>query len=367
MTNCRYRTIGDSDERSSSSLRRMASLPMRMRGVWSKQMMRDDGPARAIPAGFYVGRFGAEANSARVDADARTPTTSSRSLPRYQGRWVSRTGLLLATAAGVLGGMLIGQFESIGGVSSRPLAQVQHVEPARITVASEIAAQPSAQTALQVRIDSDSPREALANSYLHLRGLPPAISLSQGQAVAPGAWVVPLFELSNLAMNVPVDVSGRSELDMTLVASDGTPLAKARTTLEIPAAAPRVNASSNPVVLSADVLAVKPNRDIDTAALPFPILTPQQHALSEKMVARGQRLLDEGSVALAREFFRRAADAGIAKGALLLAATYDSRELTRLRVLGVQPNAAIARTWYQRARQLGAAEADARLAQLTSG
>ena len=70
-------------------------------------------------------------------------------------------------------------------------------------------------------------------------------------------------------------------------------------------------------------------------------------------------------MALARPFFQRAAEAGLARGALLLAATYDPYELASKRVLGVQPNAAVARKWYERARALGAPEAEDRLARLT--
>jgi hypothetical protein len=94
-------------------------------------------------------------------------------------------------------------------------------------------------------------------------------------------------------------------------------------------------------------------------------LTPEERARAEKFVARGERDLEEGNVALARPFFQRAAEAGLARGALLLAATYDPYELASKRVLGVQPNAAVARKWYERARALGAPEAEDRLARLT--
>ena len=45
------------------------------------------------------------------------------------------------------------------------------------------------------------------------------------------------------------------------------------------------------------------------------------------MVARGEREIEQGNIAVARQFFLRAAQAGLARGALLLAATYDPREL----------------------------------------
>ena len=89
--------------------------------------------------------------------------------------------------------------------------------------------------------------------------------------------------------------------------------------------------------------------------------------VAERFVVRGERELEQGQVAVARQFFLRAAQAGLARGALLLAATYDPRELTRWRVQGVQPSLDEARKWYERARELGAPEAEERLARLGAG
>jgi TPR repeat protein len=64
-------------------------------------------------------------------------------------------------------------------------------------------------------------------------------------------------------------------------------------------------------------------------------------------------------------FYQRAAEAGLALGAIRLAATFDPMELARLNVQGVRPDRDEARRWYERARELGAAEADERLARLS--
>ena len=52
---------------------------------------------------------------------------------------------------------------------------------------------------------------------------------------------------------------------------------------------------------------------------------------------------------------------------MLLAATYDPRELARAGVQGLLPNVEEARKWYERARELGAPEAEERLARLGGG
>jgi TPR repeat protein len=84
----------------------------------------------------------------------------------------------------------------------------------------------------------------------------------------------------------------------------------------------------------------------------------------ERFVVRGEDSLAAGNVAVAREFFLRAADVGVARGALLLASTYDPYELVGLHVVGVQPNIALAQRWYQRAEALGEKLASERIARL---
>ena len=96
----------------------------------------------------------------------------------------------------------------------------------------------------------------------------------------------------------------------------------------------------------------------------IPTLSAKERERAEQMVARGLRDLADGNVAQARLFFLNAAKAGLPRGALLLAASYDPRELSRPSILGVQPNIALARQWYERARELGAPEAAEQLAGL---
>jgi hypothetical protein len=229
-----------------------------------------------------------------------------------------------------------------------------------ITVPAAIAAGPAAQTPLPIRIGP--PEKIPANSFVRLRGLPPAVSLSEGHAISPGAWAVPLASLGTLQMNVPVGISGRSEMTVSLVSFDGALLAEAKATLMIAPARRQAGADApTSAPPPAPAMRARP------PAVQAPVLTPQERERAEKLVARGERELGEGNVAMARQFLLRAAEAGLARGALLLATTYDPRELARLRVQGVQPNIAEARKWYERARELGAPEAEERITRLGGG
>ncbi|MGE0851606.1 MAG: hypothetical protein AB7O44_18610 [Hyphomicrobiaceae bacterium] len=235
------------------------------------------------------------------------------------------------------------------------LAQGGAGEAPRIAVAPVIATGPAAQVPLAIRI---APLDALPrNSFLRVRGLPPTVSLSEGYVTAPGSWSVPINGLAGLQMIVPVGVTGRSELVLSLIGEDGSLLAEARSALVVQPPPARKAAPVPP-----------PQQPAQAPPVPRgPVLTPEARETAEKFIARGEAKVAEGNIAVARQFFLRAAQIGLARGALLLAATHDPRELARWGVQGVQPNVAEARKWYERARELGAPEADGRLAGLGGG
>ena len=239
----------------------------------------------------------------------------------------------------------------------------QRGEP-RISVSSAIVAQPASQAPLSIQI---GPPEALPpNSFVRLRGLPPSISLTEGHAIGPGSWAIPLFGLSALKANIPAGVSGRTEIVISLIAVDGALLAEATTALVVgPAAmlAPPDQKRANAVSPPPPVPATRPERGPQPPPRP-PELSAEEKARAEKLMAQGEKFLSQGNIAVSRQYFQRAAEAGLAAGALRLAATYDPAELSRIQAQGVVPDRAEARKWYERARELGAPEAEERLARL---
>ena len=85
-----------------------------------------------------------------------------------------------------------------------------------------------------------------------------------------------------------------------------------------------------------------------------------------KLLKRSETFLNNGDIAAARLLLRRAAEAGEARAALALAATFDPVVLKQLGAVGAKDDIAQARAWYQRASQLGSAEAGTRLQQLAA-
>jgi hypothetical protein len=208
-------------------------------------------------------------------------------------------------------------------------ARAQTSDGPTVAVARTITAEPSKRASLPIRVGQAPP-----TSFVRLRGLPPTVALSEGHAIAPGTWAVPLNALPDLTMAVPAAAKGSAEVTVALVGSDGSVLGEARFTL----------------VISAPSLA-PPSSSSD-----------RQRAM--QYLQKGKDQLAQGLVAPARQLYERAADLGLAEAAMALAATYDPAELKGPLLRGVRPEPKEARRWYERARALGAPDAERRLQRL---
>ena len=82
------------------------------------------------------------------------------------------------------------------------------------------------------------------------------------------------------------------------------------------------------------------------------------------LLKQGTDFLRDGDFASARLVLHRAAEAGSAEAALALGSTYDPLVLRQLRAVGIAPDVAQARQWYQKAAVLGASAAQLSLAKL---
>jgi hypothetical protein len=238
----------------------------------------------------------------------------------------------------------------------------------QISVAPRIVAKAASELALAIEIGP--PHVVPPKSFVSLRGLPAQVSLTEGHLVAPGLWAVPLSALPTLRAWIPDGVSGNAEIGVRLIGMDGRLIAQATTALVIgsnpaPPAVPTKPARSAPAVAARHPppSSIEPGKGNGPAPRP-PQLAAAERARAEHLLARGLDYLAAGNVAAARDFFERSAEIGLAGAALRLAATYDPAELPLLKSHGVAADSTLARKWYQRARDLGAPEAAARLTRL---
>ena len=203
---------------------------------------------------------------------------------------------------------------------------------------------PTPSTAAQA--EASQPPQAAAPTQLTTRDV---------QLKDPARWQAPGAQVPGAQTQTPPIVRG-PQVAMAPSREDiSNAYQSAAQNRAAPAAAPPAVAVAPPV--AAPPVAVPP----PVAAPPARQLDPEEVAL---LMKRARDLLSSGDIPPARLLLRRAADAGEANAALLLAQTYDPDVLGTQDVRNINPDIAMARTWYQRAAELGSADAQRRLAQL---
>ncbi len=103
---------------------------------------------------------------------------------------------------------------------------------------------------------------------------------------------------------------------------------------------------------------------VTAPAVPPPPNNPKMTrdaALATSYARRGDEMLAIKDISAARKYYESAANAGDANAAMALASTFDPAYLTRLGVVGLRPNPALAANWYRVAVELGSPVAAARL------
>jgi hypothetical protein len=115
-------------------------------------------------------------------------------------------------------------------------------------------------------------------------------------------------------------------------------------------------------------------KQVETTVAPLGSSTLQRFAPTNQigteeiaeLLKRGRELITTGDFFAARLVLKQAAEAGNAFAALELGATYDPILLAEHFSITIEPNLEMARTWYEKAKELGSAEASERLKKLAA-
>jgi len=217
--------------------------------------------------------------------------------------------------------------------SSAPQAETEARPEIALTTEPRIEAKAGEDVPFSIAIDSVDMLPA--RSIIAIREIPPGATFSQGRPYGSSEWSLTPDEIGDLRLHLPKGVTSGTDMRIELMGADGTILASATTRLEI-AQDPR-------------------------AAL---VLRSDESDRIDDLIKHGQKMVEVGYLAGARAYFRRAVEAGSGEAALLLGACYDPAFIEKIGAQGIEPDLKEARTWYQRAKQLGVADADAKLAQL---
>jgi hypothetical protein len=181
-----------------------------------------------------------------------------------------------------------------------------------------------------------------------VNGLATGATLTVGDPMGSNGWRLRAADLRDALVRPPGGFAGRMELVLELQLSDQT-------------VADRKSLYLNWIGPEAERSTRRPVRRLDRDEIAY-------------LVKRGQEFILAGDLASARLVLKRAAEAGEARAALMLAGTYDPAMLEKIGiqgfgpdiVRGFAPDMALARTWYQWAKEFGSTEAARRLDMLAS-
>jgi hypothetical protein len=179
-------------------------------------------------------------------------------------------------------------------------------------------------------------------ALLVIGGLAKGATLSAGQRATDNSWRLSVADLKNVMIQPPRDFVGAMDLTIELRLAD-------------------------------DTLANRRSLRFEWAGTPVPEAKPKAYAIDQldsgeiaTLLKRADELIASGDLAAARLVLQGPAEAGDARAALAIAGTYDPIVLEKLAVHGFAPNIAMARDWYERAKQFGSADARQRLKMLAS-
>jgi hypothetical protein len=280
---------------------------------------------------------------------ASRPPEAARSSAPARGVIIVLTVVALAPAA-ILAGLLwfgaISKPEAVLQLSRPGAAPVQEaalaatpaLRPApqlpeiALTAPEEIVAKAGDQVDFAIAIDTD--KALPERSVIAIRDIPEGATFSEGRPYGTREWSLRPDEIAGLSLRLPEDQSGASDMKVELVSADGAVLARTAT---------RLNVAPNPA---------------PTAGL---VVRSDEAGRVADLMAHGRKMVDVGYLAGARAYYQRAAEAGSADAALALGATYDAGVIAELGVEGIKPDPDAAKTWYDRAAELGIEDREAKL------
>jgi TPR repeat protein len=244
------------------------------------------------------------------------------------------------------------------GVS--PVPALAETAASTITAPEQLQISAGAEQPLPVSVVASD--EVPKNSMLLISGLPSTTVLSAGRLFASGTWALRLSDLNGLKIETTAGASGQTRLSLSIVTLDGRALAERSVSLSI---LPQ-STGAIPSAAAPSPGPTAPEQRSVTPTATAPAATPGSDQNPQVLMARGDANLAAGKIPVARLFYRRATEAGWAPGAMAMAQTYDPHELAKLGIVGgVQPDPDQAREWYERARTLGASDADGKLRRLS--
>lgn len=211
---------------------------------------------------------------------------------------------------------------------------------------------------------------------IKITGLPASAYLTAGKKISDNTWILKDGEEDGINLFVPQSNSPKFDISVSAIETNTGELAapikemtvaiddvkvEDETVLQItPASAPPETAIP---------ARATQQETIESEPAPAPSITPIKPVLSAEvtgLLGKGDMLMKTGDLIIARQFYNRAFQMGAAEGAMGVAKTYDPTVFAEMKVQGITPDAVKAAEWYEKAKQAGVTEADAALTTLSA-
>jgi len=207
------------------------------------------------------------------------------------------------------------------------------------------------------------------DAALLLSGLPVGSTISAGLPFGAGKWLLSASELSNAAIRPPRGFVGAIDLAAELRLADDTVADRLswRLTWQTPKTTTTIAAAQTTVAapVGTGSTGTRPSVTPNSQATSAPLRRMDREEITD-LLKRGGEFVAAGNLGPARLALRRAAQAGDPQAAFVLATTYDPILLETRKVIGVVPDIAMARAWYEKAKEFGSTDASLRLELLAS-
>jgi serine/threonine protein phosphatase 1 len=209
---------------------------------------------------------------------------------------------------------------------------------------------------LGARVSGDT-----AGVALEITNLPSGMTISSGRPLGAGGWRITAMDAFNATLQTPRGSSGAADLLVELRLADDAIVDRGMLHVEWLNATADLASAAAAAEKTTTNKVTSPSSQFDKSRAPPGDDSKPDAARIDFLIERSQRLMSQGDVEAARLLLKRAAEARDPRAALALGATYDPIMLRMLKVHGVTNDIALARHWYEKAKDFGSPEAQRRL------
>jgi len=190
--------------------------------------------------------------------------------------------------------------------------------------------------------------------FLVVSNLIKGTALSAGLSVGDNGWSLDATEIKDAVIRPPPHFVGVMEITVSLITGPDFKISRSQP-LRFEWVAEKVPEKKLPEEQPPEAKVQQETPpEVKSRSQTIHQLSPEETAA---LLKRGNELVLSGDLAAARLVLRRAAEAGNARAAFALAGTYNPITLGKLQVHGLSPDLAIARHWYEKAKELGSPDA----------